>query len=240
MAATSSRLAHGELDFALPQAANLAEAGVTTSDKRIGIRSIHFTYPLTVFIVHGRLFVLYRSHASTTRTSTHASEHSTKGIHQIDKRVSMYLIINLIPQDLENSSIPRISLALDILIHSATEDVVPAVQFRLHELISHNSSVCIFSKRTVPSINIFMQKRPQIRRRALLAFRALARYDPEPLKRVASKVQKHLRDTEPSVVGAALVVCADVVRAERESFKICIAHRNFRRDFQSRRKSLNL
>ena len=155
----------------------------------------------------------------------------------------MYPIIKLVPQDLENPSIPRISLALDVLIHSATEDVIPAVQSRLQELISHNSSVCIISKRTLLSINRFIQNRPQIRRRVLLAFRALARYGSEPLKRVASKAQKRLRDTEPSVVGAALVVCADVVRAEHESFKICIAHRGFQARLsvpQDIAKSVNL
>lgn len=49
---TSSRLAHGELDFALPQAVNLAEAGATTSDKRIGTFLISCTYLLTVFTTH--------------------------------------------------------------------------------------------------------------------------------------------------------------------------------------------
>lgn len=54
--------------------------------------------------------------------------------------------------------------------------------------------------------------RPHVRRRAILAFRALSVYDPELLKRVASKVQKRLRDPEPSVIGAALVVSSEVVR----------------------------
>lgn len=40
MAMSSVHLAHGELEFALPQAVNLAEAGATTSDKRIGMCSI--------------------------------------------------------------------------------------------------------------------------------------------------------------------------------------------------------
>jgi vesicle coat complex subunit len=53
--------------------------------------------------------------------------------------------------------------------------------------------------------------RPLVRRRALLAFRALSVYDPELMKRVISKVQKRLRDPDPSVVGAALAVSADVV-----------------------------
>jgi AP-4 complex subunit epsilon-1 len=46
-------------------------------------------------------------------------------------------------QDLENSSIPRICLALDILVQSSTEDVVPAVLSRLNDLLSHTSSVGI-------------------------------------------------------------------------------------------------
>lgn len=37
MTITSGLLAHGELDFALPQAVNLAEAGATASDKRLGM-----------------------------------------------------------------------------------------------------------------------------------------------------------------------------------------------------------
>ena len=69
--------------------------------------------------------------------------------------VAMCRIIKLVPQDLENSSIARISLALDILIHSATEDMIPAVQARLHELMSHNSSVCVISKRALPLLNSF-------------------------------------------------------------------------------------
>lgn len=36
MAMTSGLLAHGELEFALTHAVNLAEAGISVSDKRIG------------------------------------------------------------------------------------------------------------------------------------------------------------------------------------------------------------
>jgi len=53
---------------------------------------------------------------------------------------------------------------------------------------------------------------PHVRRRALLALRALSNYDAELMKRVTVKVQKRLRDPDPAVVGAALVVSADVVR----------------------------
>ncbi|KAF7979870.1 hypothetical protein HWV62_40641 [Athelia sp. TMB] len=94
--------------------------------------------------------------------------------------------------DLENPSISRICLALDTLIHSSTEDVIPAVQSRLHELLSHNS--------------------PLVRRRALFAFRALSVYEPELLRRVTSKIYKRLKDTDDSVVGAALLLTANLVQ----------------------------
>lgn len=55
-------------------------------------------------------------------------------------------------------------------------------------------------------------RRPNVRRRALLAFRALSAHDPELMKRVVPKIQKRLEDSEHSVVGAALLVAADVVR----------------------------
>ena len=55
--------------------------------------------------------------------------------------------------------------------------------------------------------------RYHVRRRALLAFRALSAHDPELVKRIIPKVQKRLKDSESSVVGAALLVSADVVGA---------------------------
>jgi hypothetical protein len=58
MAMTSGLLAHGELDFALPQAVNLAEAGSTTSYKRIGtffvissIQDLHFKVFKVIYFV---------------------------------------------------------------------------------------------------------------------------------------------------------------------------------------------
>jgi len=41
------------------------------------------------------------------------------------------------PQDLENSSVPRICLALNSLISLANEDLIPVVQSRLHDLLLH-------------------------------------------------------------------------------------------------------
>ena len=45
-------------------------------------------------------------------------------------------------QDLEHGSVARICLALDVIISASTEDLVPAVQQRLYDILSHNSSVC--------------------------------------------------------------------------------------------------
>jgi hypothetical protein len=46
-------------------------------------------------------------------------------------------------QDLESDQVPRICLALDNLIMTPNEDVIPAVQSRLHVLLSHEQSVTI-------------------------------------------------------------------------------------------------
>ena len=46
-------------------------------------------------------------------------------------------------QDLESDEVPHICLALDNLIMTPNEDVIPAVQSRLHVLLSHEQSVTI-------------------------------------------------------------------------------------------------
>ena len=46
-------------------------------------------------------------------------------------------------QDLESDQVPRICLALDNLIMTPNEDVIPAVQSRLYVLLSHEQSVTI-------------------------------------------------------------------------------------------------
>jgi AP-4 complex subunit epsilon-1 len=46
-------------------------------------------------------------------------------------------------QDLESPTTALICLALDSLITSPSEDVIPAVQSRLQDLLSNPSSVCI-------------------------------------------------------------------------------------------------
>ncbi|KAH7909974.1 armadillo-type protein [Hygrophoropsis aurantiaca] len=96
------------------------------------------------------------------------------------------MLVNTLRKDLESTHIPRICLALDALIQSPTEAVIPAVQTRLQDLLSHNSI--------------------HVRRRALLAFRALSSHEPELLSRIEGKVLKRLKDPEPLVSHAALVL----------------------------------
>lgn len=42
---------------------------------------------------------------------------------------------------MEALDVGRICLALDVLIQDPSEDVIPAIRDRLHDLLSHNSSV---------------------------------------------------------------------------------------------------
>ncbi|PIL24211.1 hypothetical protein GSI_13964 [Ganoderma sinense ZZ0214-1] len=94
---------HVDLEFALPHAINLAEAGQRTQDKRTGY-----------------LFC----------AEVMAPEHELQ-----------LMLVNSIRKDIESPAVPRICLALDILIQSPSRDVIPAIQTRLHDLLSHDSSV---------------------------------------------------------------------------------------------------
>lgn len=57
---------------------------------------------------------------------------------------------------------------------------------------------------------LLLHYRPHVRRRALLVFRSLSRHDPEVLQRITGKIIKRLTDTQPTVVGAALLVSSDL------------------------------
>lgn len=107
---------------------------------------------------------------------------------------------------------------MDVLIQSPSADVVPAVQPRLHALLSHNSSVCISS--LSPSAPLLTKLRPHVRRRALLALRALAEHDPDVLNAVADKARRRLRDASPSVVNAALPTCGTLFAVSSSLSKI--------------------
>ncbi|KAJ7251814.1 ARM repeat-containing protein [Mycena haematopus] len=151
---SSASLPAGSLDFALPQAVNLAEAGKKVHDKGIG-----YTFCAEIM-----------SPADELRL----------------------MLVNTLRKDLESPTTALICLALDNLITSPSEDVIPAVQSRLQDLLSNPS--------------------PHVRRRALLACSALSRYEPELLRRVTSKLLKRLRDHHPEVVGAALTVSLELFK----------------------------
>lgn len=59
--------------------------------------------------------------------------------------------------------------------------------------------------------------RPHVRRRALLAFSALSRYEPDLLRRITPKVLMRLQDSSPEVVGAALTVSRELIKVRLNS-----------------------
>ncbi|KAF7315262.1 Adaptin-N domain-containing protein [Mycena indigotica] len=101
------------------------------------------------------------------------------------------MLVNTLRKDLESTSEPRISLALVNLIASPSQDLIPAVQTRLLDLLSNNS--------------------PHIRRRALLAISALSHHEPDLLCNSQPDVLKRIYDTHPTVVTAALAVSLRLV-----------------------------
>ncbi|KAL1710626.1 armadillo-type protein [Schizophyllum commune] len=151
----SAALPMHALDFALPHAVTVAEAGESVPDKRIGY--------------------LFCAEVMS---------------HDHELRL---MLVNTIRKDLESQEIPRICLALDALITSPSHDVIPAVQPRRHDLLSHTSL--------------------HVRRRALLAFRALAEHDAALLHRISGDITKRLHDTYPMVLNAALAVAIAAVEA---------------------------
>ncbi|KAJ7782899.1 armadillo-type protein [Mycena metata] len=152
MSISSPALPTGSLDFALPPAVNLAEAGKKVHEKRIGYLFCAELMPPA---------------------------------HEL-----RLMLVNTLRKDLESPETALICLSLDNLIMSPSEDVIPAVQSRLQDLLSNPS--------------------PHVRRRALLACSALARYEPDLLRRITSKVLKRLRDHHAAVVGAALTVSSEL------------------------------
>ncbi|KAF5370844.1 hypothetical protein D9758_002115 [Tetrapyrgos nigripes] len=99
------------------------------------------------------------------------------------------LLVNTLRKDLESSAVPRICLALDYLISSASEDVIPAIQSRLEDLLQHNSL--------------------HVRRRVLVAFEVLSQYEPELLEKIVKVVIRRMSDHELAVSSASMaVVCS--------------------------------
>ncbi|KAF7321430.1 Adaptin-N domain-containing protein [Mycena kentingensis (nom. inval.)] len=102
-------------------------------------------------------------------------------------------------QDLESPSDALVCLALDNLIASPSEDIIPAVQTRLHDLLSNNN--------------------PNIRRRAVLAASALSPYESEILRRIADKIYQRIQDPEPNVACAALVASLQLSKVHEPAVK---------------------
>ncbi|CCM00480.1 uncharacterized protein FIBRA_02514 [Fibroporia radiculosa] len=142
------------LDFAFAHAVNLAEAGTTVKDKRIGYLFCSELMPPN---------------------------------HELQ-----LMLVNTLRKDLESAAVPRICLALDSLIQFSTEDVIPAIQARLADLVSHSS--------------------PHIRRRALFVFHKLSKHDGNILKMVMGKIPARLKDSDPLVASAGLTVCVDLAQ----------------------------
>ncbi|KAJ7594776.1 armadillo-type protein [Mycena floridula] len=104
------------------------------------------------------------------------------------------LLVNTVRKDLERSSVPHICLALDAIITQPTSNVIPAVQSRLHDLLSHNST--------------------HVRRRALLAFRSLSQQDPDILRPIIDPVIRRMSDHDRNVAGSSLLVSSKLFAVE--------------------------
>ena len=107
----------------------------------------------------------------------------------------------------------RICLGLDTLIHFPPEDVVPAIQDRLYDLLSHNSSVCtgISCLHLVFSLRTHHHYSPHVRRRALLVYRVLSKQDTDILRHIVDKTRKRFEDSDSIVVSAAVALGLDLI-----------------------------
>jgi AP-4 complex subunit epsilon-1 len=112
------------------------------------------------------------------------------------------------------------------------EDVIPAVQSLLHVLLSHEQSVTIgtlpcFVPKPEPYFFLYSS---HVRRRALLAIRALSRHNPELLTRLHGKVIKILRDSDEKVVKAALTVATGMSTVRRLLSGLAMSDRILNKD----------
>ncbi|KAI5124394.1 hypothetical protein M0805_008279 [Coniferiporia weirii] len=103
------------------------------------------------------------------------------------------MLVNTVRKDLTSSSNARMALALEYLISSPSIDIVPAVQTRCVELLSHSSV--------------------RIKILAMHALCSLSRHSTELLhdEKVKRLVFKRISDGDESVVRAALRMCLSMV-----------------------------
>ncbi|KAK7035211.1 hypothetical protein VNI00_011978 [Paramarasmius palmivorus] len=100
------------------------------------------------------------------------------------------MLVNTLRKDLESTHAPHICLALDHLIGSPSEYVIPAIQTRLFDLISHPS--------------------PHVRRRVLFVYKELSSYDSNLLSDIIQKVVRRIKDPDSSVRTAALSIACRI------------------------------
>ncbi|KAJ3756871.1 armadillo-type protein [Lentinula raphanica] len=98
------------------------------------------------------------------------------------------MLVNTLRKHLDSPHPANISLALNHLIQCPFVDVIPAIQNRLQELLAHNS--------------------PQIRRRTLLALRALSKFDSELLSKPKEVILDKIKDPDDTVCNAALITAS--------------------------------
>ncbi|KIO30469.1 hypothetical protein M407DRAFT_20526 [Tulasnella calospora MUT 4182] len=101
------------------------------------------------------------------------------------------MLVNTFRKDLESRDETHICLALDMLLQVSSSDVVPAIQSRLEDLLSHKSF--------------------QVKRRAMATFKTLSRHNPDLLQRTTRKIFKRLRDDV--VASSAFSLAAELVKA---------------------------
>ncbi|KAI0303354.1 armadillo-type protein [Multifurca ochricompacta] len=115
------------------------------------------------------------------------------------------MLVNTIRKDLEADSVMRVTLALNFLIQCPSEDIIPAIQARLHYLLSHKS--------------------PHIRRRALYTVHALAECDPALLRWLSPEVSRCLRDRDPTVIGSALATLRILINVDPSIVQLYFSQR---------------
>src|ERR1700722_12290989 len=79
-----------------------------------------------------------------------------------------------------------------------------------------SSNRAIHSSAYAPGLSLPLSS-AHIRRRSLLAFRALSRHDKDLLSRLTGKLQKRLKDPSTSVSGAALALLVTIVNVRPSS-----------------------
>ncbi|KAJ3842106.1 armadillo-type protein [Lentinula raphanica] len=103
------------------------------------------------------------------------------------------MLVNTLRKHLDSPHPANISLALNHLIQCPFVDVIPAIQNRLQELLAHNS--------------------PQIRRRTLLALRALSKFDSELLSKPEEVILDKIKDPDDTVCNAALITASKLCQS---------------------------